>query len=331
MKSNLALIEEAANAALDTQRARPMLVESVIENASKASTRLIAGFEVTDPSAEQEALEKGRQNRREAMAEFSRSRGVLREKLERAKITPLATIPKTAFDHICSRSGLFRLTPDKDGTITVSLAAVDKIEKDVDFNVETITILGWLLTTILGAVIGAVISSPDLGSRFAGGFLGLIGSGIIGGGIIWPMIHAILKPNFRQNAIRQFTNRPHAEILKDLFPDGMNPKPAKEGVGKTTLILPTPPEDVARILIKAREFSLQVAAVPDAISFAESPEQIIRKEIGKREEARRLERLLADPIIYLEYGNAVAVIAQFGDFPIEQSIVNEVVNSAYLV
>src|SRR5271155_5860490 len=46
---------------------------------------------------------------------------------------------------------------------------------------------------------------------------------------------------------------------------------------KATLILPDPPEDVAAILCKAQKISLKVAAVAEAISFVETPSEIVKR------------------------------------------------------
>lgn len=102
--------------------------------------------------------------------------------------------------------------------------------------------------------------------------------------------------------------------------------------GFATLVLPVPPADVAAILLKCAGLPLKVAAVAEAISFKETPSELLRREVARREaEARRREAIMADPIVYVEHETAVAVIAQFGDFPIEQEVVDAVVRSNDLV
>jgi hypothetical protein len=115
--------------------------------------------------------------------------------------------------------------------------------------------------------------------------------------------------------------------LKRLFPDNTD---ASNGGAYATLVLPIPPADVMQTLLKASRggFAMKTAAVPEAISFKETIPQLRNMETARREEeARRLEAARRDPIIYTEHGTATAVLAQFGDFPIEQELVDAVVEA----
>jgi len=106
-----------------------------------------------------------------------------------------------------------------------------------------------------------------------------------------------------------------------------------------TLILPDPPEDVAAILCKVQSLTLKVAAVAEAISFAEKPAELAKtananpKDLwaqaqGYEDYADWVKR---DPIIYTEHGTATGIIAQFGDFPIEKQIVDAVAAGGDLI
>lgn len=113
--------------------------------------------------------------------------------------------------------------------------------------------------------------------------------------------------------------------LKRCFPT----QESKDGVGAVaTLVLPVPPADVIDTLVKLSRagVAMKTAAVAEAIAFKESIPQLRRLEMARREEeARRLEALRADPIVYTEHGGVAAVVAQFGDFPIEMEVVDAVV------
>ena len=136
--------------------------------------------------------------------------------------------------------------------------------------------------------------------------------------------------------IRRFCKKPWEQVLKGLFPNGVS----ENGNLRARIILPEPPAEVVATLLNAKGLKLKVAAVAEAIAFSEAPEKILGRERDDRLfeqwerdrlEKMREERLLKDPIVYHEHGSAVAVIAQFGDFPVEQRVVDEVVNSEYLV
>ena len=111
------------------------------------------------------------------------------------------------------------------------------------------------------------------------------------------------------------------------------------GYRTATLILPDPPADVARTLTKAVKLKLKVAAVADAISFVETPAEIVRlAKVDDRDlwaQARGYEDfkdwVKRDPIVFYEHGTATAIIAQFGDFPIEKEVVDGVIASNSLI
>ncbi len=127
----------------------------------------------------------------------------------------------------------------------------------------------------------------------------------------------LLFPNGESEPVaRDF---PDASLLRRLLSSGEWPI-------AVTLVLPEPPADVVDILLKAHDakISLKVAAVADAVSFKETPSQIAGRIIAEQEAAAR--RLRDDPIIYTEGQIATAILAQFGDFPIERDLVDRVMS-----
>ncbi len=98
-------------------------------------------------------------------------------------------------------------------------------------------------------------------------------------------------------------------------------------------MLPTPPADVVATLLKARTLALNVAAVPEAVRFVQSPTELYTSAtVNPQDEwARRqgyadyADWVKRDPIVFHDHGTASAIIAQFGDFPIEKEVVDMVV------
>lgn len=123
--------------------------------------------------------------------------------------------------------------------------------------------------------------------------------------------------------------------LKRMFPDGR----CIPSGPKATLILPDPPADVAAVLCKAQSLSLKVAAVAGAIGFAEKPSELAKatntnpKDLWAQQQgyADYADWVRRDPIIFTEHESAVAVVAQFGEFPIEKRVVDTVVASGNLI
>lgn len=125
------------------------------------------------------------------------------------------------------------------------------------------------------------------------------------------------------------------EMISLMFPEGRS---LGEGV-KATLILPDPPADVAETLVKAQAFTLTVAAVADAIRLAEKPSDLMKaantnpKDLWAQEQgyADYADWVKRDPIIFTEHESATAILAQFGEFPIEQKVVDAIVASDTLL
>lgn len=127
-------------------------------------------------------------------------------------------------------------------------------------------------------------------------------------------------------AAEDAAKRDHAAYVRALFPQTM------QAGAYAKVVLPNPPEDVAAILLKAKSLKLNVAAVPEAIRFVQSPTELYDNATidPKDEWARRQgyadyrDWVKRDPIVFHDHGTASAIIAQFGDFPIEKAVVDMV-------
>jgi len=130
----------------------------------------------------------------------------------------------------------------------------------------------------------------------------------------------LAKNDWHRYLATLFPHHASAEVSRTLFS-------ASHAVTFATLVLPDPPADVVATLVKAADAKvpMKVAAVADAVSFKESPSQIAGNYIAEQEAIAR--RLRDDPIIYTELPHATAILAQFGDFPIERELVDRVVSA----
>jgi hypothetical protein len=96
-----------------------------------------------------------------------------------------------------------------------------------------------------------------------------------------------------------------------------------------TITFPEPPADVVEVLrrVKATDLSVRVASEPSALSLSTDPilyvaDSLTRRDVEMRESRARAG---ADPIVYVRLGEAVAILAQFGDFPIEKRVIDSVI------
>lgn len=315
MKANLAFIDTVANAAISRETQTPTVSAAARDRVAKAGMRIIAGLAVNDEMAVNSALDRALRERRDAADEYRHDRDRVIDKLGELGIKPLAVLPKTAWERICSASGLFRLSPDRNGKVPISDSVVKKVEKLASHT----GLVGVIILCMLGGVALGMLTPGGV----PGGFVGAIALFFLAI-VIFTMNNGALGNRFDEVVAKMYFGchamKPWKRQLRDLLTDGPD---LEESELRARVILPSPPAETAAVLLKARMLNLKVAAVADAIGFAEMPGSMFAREYNRR--------LKTDPIVYHEHGTAVAIIAQFGDFPIEERVVNEVVNSEHLI
>lgn len=118
---------------------------------------------------------------------------------------------------------------------------------------------------------------------------------------------------------------PYAEFFRQLMDFSSGTSQWYRG---TTVTLPEPPQDVVEILVATKGMYPQTVAVPEAFLLAPSPQQLLTeafREQFHRETTERAARAYRhDPIVYVREGPAVAIVAQFGDFPIEKAMMDRI-------
>jgi hypothetical protein len=259
MRNNFAGIDRAVTAVLE----RDFPAAAVRETAKTVSTRVVAGFHIPDPSLEDEIVERAAQAQSAAVDAFRADRAAAAKTCADRGVEPLAIIPTATWAHVCEATGLFRLSPGRDGAVGFSRAAFAGIKDEKGMT---------------GAEQVEWLAAND-----------------------WPT------------------------FLRRLFPAGVS----VEGGHAATLVMPTPPADVAAVLLKAKDLDLKVATVAEAVGFKETPSQMYERVRSQEEAIARM--LRDDPIIYFEHGTATAILAQFGEFPIELEVVERVLSAEALM
>ena len=95
--------------------------------------------------------------------------------------------------------------------------------------------------------------------------------------------------------------------------------------------MPTPPTEIQPIFVKAAGLSpLRTVIDPALFSF---PKGALEKKLGWAIQVERAEelRLKRDPIVTWHYKGGVAVLAQWGDSPIERKLVELVASQPDLI
>lgn len=320
-RSSLEYIDHRVQEALESTTVPPSLQML----AGQRGRITVAGFAVNDPRLGDEAVEKGMKTRQERATQCRRDRVRVESALKQYDITPLAVIPKTAWDAICLRSGLFRLAPDKDGEIGIDPSLITQSKDHGSYIVDACVFFSSLL---IGVTMGFVASMrwgfPVWGFLLTGGLCGILS--FIAQALTHDLVlHKRPERAMAIRALRQATSGEWSKVLKALLPDGQNVKGSDL---KVKVILPEAPADVQAVLLKARTFTLKVAAVPEAIGLDLNAD-FLMVEFERVQEAQR-RAAQRDPIIYYDDGNVVAILAQFGEFPVEQAVVDEVLSVEFL-
>lgn len=342
MRANLAYIHETVNAALDEQEREQKLPLSVGKAPQRSGLKIIAGLEVYDASEVLAQQDLQFTQRRYWVKQYRKHRNELSEKLCNIRVSPLAILPKAAWGRICTLSGLYRMSPDSYGRVDVD---VTEQMHSIDHRATILNPLVWAVVAIAYVVMGVYIGHSIIGDVF--------GKVIFAMGFLFTVVSPIAMVLAHDVVVRRAYRWSRAVLVRLLcaccnfnIRERIIQNPAllhgkKRTTGQATLVLPAPPPEVAEILLRAYAHldGLKVAAVGEAIAFLESPGQILRNTAlrleAERAEQRRIEQELIerlnDPIVYYEYESAVAIIAQFGDFPIEKEVIDKVVSSEHLI
>lgn len=339
-KHPLVGIEEAANAAIASEDESPTVTRVALAESRKVATIRVGGFVVNDGVAEQVATETAIAKRRDAVAKYKHDRDQIIGELQEREITPLAVVPKAAWEQLCDQSGLFRICPDESGRVMVSASVLEGFEKRKKASLKYFFWVLMLNTAIISGCITRFVFHPigplEVITAPLGALVAFICFGITLYGDTENM--AQWEGRMVKLQIKLFSMKSWKTILSHLLPNSTSPDSGGSSRHQlyAKVILPQPPADVASVLLKARRMKLHVAAVAHAITFAEPVGDILNREHDRimDEEAQQRERerqASLDPIVYVVNGSAVAIIAQFGDFPIEQRVVDQVMNSEFLL
>lgn len=345
--TNTAYLAKLVEDAISREKASPTITTNVMRRAKSARAKIIAGLEVDDIAAGEREVEAGRRDRLRDVRDYEDCCEVLGEKLEKAGVSPLAFLPKAAWNRICSDAGLYQLEPDSNGKIPGNMKRL--YESYVLQWEEKRSILenGWfsVLFFLCALVLVTGLCVITGWGWMHGWVLGLI-LGVISGFIAVAIGEKVGKTRAKANQFRSmseqkqiFDQLPHRDKVASFFGIGEIPSEDKMLIGIT---LAQPPIDVADVLlITTQSFTLKVAVAPEAIGFKRSFSQMFlddharrcKKDPGQSQDQRAVLPVHAGlgPIVYIEGGRAVAILAQFGEFPIEQSVIDQVVNGEHLL
>jgi hypothetical protein len=307
--------------------------------------KLIAGLAVPD------LVEHDRQTTdyRTRISKYRQDRGMLGDTLAKHDIKPLAMLPAKTWDSILARHGLYRFQPNENGEVAASVRDLPLISKLG----QVVNIGSWLAPWV--ALYIAYREGADHGFREITGidmqitFWIMFAMGIAYGVMV---CFAKKSPLVNMHApctrflMRLYGWFPHRVRARRFFPNRQQVEQYTDGARMAKVVFPPVPTFVAALIEKAGTLTtlLQVAVVEDAFRIAMPPIQLFEPAFYRETERRRQrhanrvdntrwaisdfwEALKADPILYTQQGEAVAILAQYGDFPLEKAIVQQVVEN----
>lgn len=324
----------------------PRLSAAAEDVSNKARLKTVAGFVVTDEAAADERRNKALEQRREAAKTFRKDREILQKELAELEVTPLGFAPQKAWDYICHESGLYRLRFDKQGrtrakkpyhpsheSLWVIPAGLALIVLACAFTYGTTVGTHWVATALGIGSDPAMFGAGVLGfAALMFSFMTLLLSDWTEGGAL---SYGVVNWFERQTMKVRLAFMDHKTQVKSVFPTGASL--SNYSGMELAVTLPEPPADVAATILKLQgRDDIEVVAEADAIAFtpplkeqalgAMSVDHAVRMAAAKERAALR-----ADPIITIRKGSAVALVAQFGDFPIEEKVFSEAVATDHIL
>lgn len=310
----------------------------------KVDRARVYGFAVPGTVARDKAVTELKAARRKVINAYRDDAAVLREHLDANKIVPLAIITKKAWYELATRAGLCILAPDTNGRVC--------LKSDLATRMRNNSSDAW--AAWLGIAIGAIFTGvvfhyfisnfnwTDEG-KVAGSIVVLVLASVFAAIACTSWKAQLDRRRFDRKAADYEASHTWREFLTEAHPVDAY------GTAVHLELTPEPPERTLQLLhtieraqikdsyawtCKGSISGIKIAADYDALSIRGGMRSYFGatyEQITERERIERLARWSSDPIIFVEKGSAVAILDQFGDFPIERKVIEDVANSEHLL
>jgi len=329
----LPFVEEAMKQAVAREIANPTLSEAALRSLMAKTKLVIAGFDVDDVTRRADLID-------EVLKKKWAHYGTVREKviaeLNRRGIEPIAVLSKTAWERLYRASGMYELRTDNAGCIFVSSDGLLNEAMKRRRKYMRIAFAGCLILCALCAhftilhVFGNAVYQKMGPTFLVFDFLVTVLYGMIVS--LMDMSFSIadsLSNAFEKMFLRKIAKRTTwSDALKSMMPGWVS----QDSGTAVKVILPEPPAEVVSILLKAKDLPLKSVVDPDLFGFVGGVEGVLlNKQQDVADERRRMKELQRDPIVVWEDEGVVAIIAQFGESPIEKRVVELIMGQNDLI
>ncbi|RYD47476.1 MAG: hypothetical protein EOP83_28005 [Verrucomicrobiaceae bacterium] len=256
--------------------------------------------------------------------EYDGAAARLQGRLTKAGVAPLTIFPLKWWNGICDGAGLSNLDIDAKGMVAVNPnLEAKKVGETLPWYAA------WLGFSLFSAYVLLVIRSRSLihlrldGLELYGTFLALF-SAIFGLVLVAACTGLLPKSlRVRWRVLVHLLIHGNRKVMSRMLADGKTSRSMMVPVA-----LPTPPEDVAAILAKlAPHLPVYVAVKPGSVRIGGGAWGILHAYLCDRDkvEFKRPNPKPVSAILYTTEYLAVAIIAEIGDVPIDQRMVDRVI------
>jgi hypothetical protein len=336
-KGSLARLEEVVQGAIAHELGESQEdVESLDElGIAPARTRIISGVTVVSNAARDADIDENAGKLIDRLLRYLADRGLVTKKLKRVGIEPIAVLPIKTWNCVCDSMHLYRCTPRGDLVRFTAPQAIDQEAQRLateEYTRELADVSKWHILVailfVLFAIASIVFCFVYSGWWFFGIVAGVIAAFVAAGSGTEPESIYSRKQSHIRALVKDYEQK--GTLIEALWPGFHEPN---EGTDvKISLPVPSPEMQDELIAAQRARLPLRIAAPSRAFSFKQSVGDLL---VGKGSETwlppSKSNASPLDPIAYVIEGTAVAIVAQYGDFPLDPDVIKQVVNSEHLV
>ena len=327
---NLTLLARAVDAAIAVELGEPIDNAQLTElGVASRRTRQVAGSTVVSNAARDTRVDATAAHATDQMLRYRADRHLLLSKLQRANVAPDAIMPLAVLDAVCDKTHQLRCVPRGD---IVRFAATD-ILKDAatlawtDAKGETgdAKFRAWLILVSVVIVTGLLGHFVHVGGYIAMGLIGFFG--LFGVGAIETTKNKNVEAKYVRERVEECEKK--GTLVRQLWPNLREPD---KGID-IRIDFTAPPTDIQQRLVALEHTHLpiHVAIGKDVIVFKESVADVLTGVWTATPTA--VDRSLTPvrmPFAYVVEGLAAAIV-QYGPFPVDPEVIDEIVNTMPLV
>lgn len=314
-------------AAIEREKEHPKVDPNARAHALATMPATVSGYPIDKSLLENRADQFGRNKRLKTIADYESDKTSLKSDLDKLSISA-TFLPEKAFAALRHRVNYYELSPDQNGRVNISSSIVRRAEDDARGpRKRYVGRASRIVAVIVGAIAAALFAAAwfhSVGWAVPGLLFAALAFGAWRKGPEW-----LAWPGYRDfvaERVRWHTLNKGKDLMTHLLPNLRTPTNGPEiRVG-----LPKPMQIGQLVALQGAFRFANIAAPAKSIRFLED----VAGALCGRQSALPVGESGAedgDAIIYLKHESAVAIIEVVGEFPFDNAMIDEVLNSIELV